>query len=268
MDFIELKENISNLYRDFFIDMKINPQTGIVEGTNRRFSGYPYIGANYVNAPIKILFIPLDTGKDECFEENTFHSFENRESIFPTGMLNFNAHIAGVYATALYVLKEKMGYQGAWDSLWNNRVFKSAKAIRKSYDSLPKDLMSYIAYENRFRFVTIGRGWKLDNYIIAEDGTVTKKKQEKTEKDSIKERGGSKDRVWINPQREAQLLMDEIDVFAPDIIVFQGTTDLWNCHINELEKKYKVVIAYHPSYYKGGADKLQYIVEKIGPQLL
>ena len=224
--------------------MKINPQTGIVDGTNLRFTGFPYIGANYVNAPVKVLFVPLDTGKDECFEDNTYHSFENRESIFPSGMLNFNAHIAGLYATALYILKEKMNFQSAWNVLWNNNNFKTAKAIRESYASLPKDLMSYVAYENRFRFVTIGRG---------------KEKEE---------RGGGKDRIWINPEREAQLLLDEINVFAPDIVVFQGKTGLWNCHINELEKKYKVVIAFHPSYYGGGADKLQYIVEKIGPQLL
>ncbi len=241
--FSELKENISKLYHDFFIDMKIDPKTGIIEGTNRRFTGFPYIGANYVNAPVKILFISLDTGKDECFKDNTFHSFENRESIFPSGMLSFNAHIAGLYATALFILKDKMGYQSAWAKLWEKRDFKSAKAIRESYDSLPKDLMSYVAYENRYRFVTIGRG---------------------AEKE---ERGGGKDRIWINAERESKFLIDEIDIFAPDVIVFQGKDGLWNCRIDELKKQYKVVIAQHPSWWQGGADKLQYIVEHIAPQL-
>ena len=234
-----LKEQIRNLYRDFFADMKIDPQTGIVDGTNRRFTGYPYIGANYVTAPVKILFIPYDVGEDECRRDNTYHTFEDRESIFPSGMLDFNAHIAGVYATALFILKGEKEYQSAWDVLWSNREYKTAKAIRMSYEYLPKDLMSYVAYENRFRFVTIGR----------------------------EKRSGGEDRIWINPEREGKLLVDEINIFAPDVIVFQGKEGLENCHIDELKAKYKVVVSYHPSCHYYGADKLQYIVEHIGPQL-
>lgn len=250
MSFSELKKNISLLYQDFFVDMKIDPKTGVVDGTDLRFSGFPYIGANYVNAPIRVLFIALDTGEDECFKKNSYHSFEDRESIFLKAILNFNAHIAGMYATALYFLKEKMGYEIAWDKLWELRnSYKIAKAIRLRKDFLPQDLMSYVAYENRFRFVTIGRGWN-------ENG------------ERKKERGGGKNRTWINARRESKLLMAEIEAFAPDIIVFQGTTGLWNCNITELKKHYKVIIAYHPSCWQRGADKLQYIVDKIAPQLL
>lgn len=83
MDFEELKRKIEKLYMAFFKDMNIDFQTGIVKGTNKRFSGYPYIGKNYVSAPVRILFIPLDCGKDECRNENTYHSFVSREeSIF------------------------------------------------------------------------------------------------------------------------------------------------------------------------------------------
>ena len=239
MKFEELKIQISNLYEDFFADMKIDKKTGIVAGTNRRFTGFPYIGKNYCDAPIKILFIPLDVGEDECGKDNTYHTFENRESIFPSGMLDFNAHIAGLYATALYILKDKMGLQSAWDALWENREFKSAKAIKMSSKYLPQDMMSYVAYENRYRFVTIGRS----------------------------ERGGGKDRIWINAYREAKLLIDEIGEFKPDVIVFQGTCGIGNCHVSELREKHKVVVAYHPSCWQRRADKLQYIVEHIAPQL-
>ena len=82
MTFTELKNNLSLLYRDFFEDMKIDSKTGIVMGTNLRFTGFPYIGSNYVTAPIKILFVPLDTGKDECFKENTYHSFKDRLELY------------------------------------------------------------------------------------------------------------------------------------------------------------------------------------------
>ena len=252
MTFTELKDNISHLYCDFFEDMKIDLNTGIVEGKNMRFTGFPYIGANYVNAPVRVLFIPLDIGKDECFKENSYHTLEDRNSIFekPNWINYINPHIAGLYATTLYLLKDKMGWQKEWDLLWDNRESykKNKQLILALKDYMPWNLMSYVAYENRFRFVTIGRGWK-------ENG------------EGKKERGGNKDRRWINPKRESELLLSEIEAFSPDIIVFQGKDGLWNCNINELKNKYKVIVAYHPSCWQRGADKLQYIVDKIGPQL-
>lgn len=44
MTFQELKDNIKCLYDAFFKDMKIDKHTGIVDGTNLRFTGFPYIG--------------------------------------------------------------------------------------------------------------------------------------------------------------------------------------------------------------------------------
>lgn len=240
MKFEELKKQLLSLYDDFFTDMNIDKKTGIVHNTNLRFSGYPYIGRNYDNAPIKILFIPYDCGEDECRNENTFHTFESREDIFPDGMLDFNAHIAGTYATALYILKDVMNLQHSWEALWNMREkFKTAKAIKECYSDLPKDLMSYIAYENRFRFVTIGRC----------------------------ERSGDKDRVWINAARESQMLVDEICALSPDVIVFHGKQGIDNCRVPELKEKYKVVVMDHPSSWRNGGDTLQYIVNVMQKQL-
>ena len=223
MDFEELKRKIEKLYMSFFKDMNIDFQTGIVKGTNKRFSGYPYIGKNYVSAPVRILFISLDCGKDECINENTYHSFVSREDIFKGGKLDdFNDHIAGVYATAL-------------------RLLKKAIRLADAHSLLPRDLMTYVAYENRFRFVTVNR----------------------------KERTGDSDREWINAEKESKLLllMDEIAVLNPDVIVFQGIKGIDNCGINELKKQYKVVVAYHPSCWQRGANKLHYIEEKIMPML-
>ena len=155
----QLEEQIQNLYASFFEDLKIDKHTGIVEGTDKRFSGYPYIGANYVNAPVRILFIAYDTGEDEKFADNTFHDFESRRKKIPTAFdknneLVLNPHIAGTYATALYILKDKMHLQNAWDALWSKRENTIKKAIKKSSSNLPPNVMSYVAYENRFRFVT------------------------------------------------------------------------------------------------------------------
>ena len=134
-----------------------------------------------------------------------------------------------------------MQLKDAWDALWKYNKYTAKKAIRlaNAHGLLPRDLMSYVAYENRFRFVTVNR----------------------------KERTGDSDRKWINAERECKLLMDEVSVFNPDIIVFQGTTGIENCGINELKKQYKVVVAYHPSCWQRGANKLQYIEEKIIPIL-
>ena len=242
----EIEEQIKSLYEIFFEDMKIDKQTGIVESTKKRFSGYPYVGTNYVDAPIKILFIPLDTGSDERhnkYHDNKYHNFDTRRERIP-GLKNFSPHLAGLYATTLYILKNDMGYQEAWETLWGYRdKYKAAKAINSSSDFLPADLLKMVAFENRYRFVTIGRG------------------------SNKNERGGSKDRKWIDAKRESELLMEEIEVFSPDIIVFQGTTGLWNCKINELKKKYQVVVLHHPAYWRNGADRLQYIVGEIESQI-
>ena len=77
--FETLKQELDNLFHKFFEDMKIDEKTGIVKDTNKRFSGYPYIGEKYVEAPIKILFIPLDTGVDELKKENTYQPKNKRE---------------------------------------------------------------------------------------------------------------------------------------------------------------------------------------------
>ena len=249
-----IKSKISELYGKFFEDMSIDPETGIVAGTDKRFTGFPYLGAKYAEAPVRILFVALDTGKDECYEDNTFHSFENRESVFLGGgaaNLDFNPHIGGLYATALYILKDKMGWKDAWSALWAYRdQYKTAKAIRVASSDIPLDLMAYIAYENRFRFVTVKRGFEKD-----ENGK------------EIKDRAGGKDRKWLDEGRERKMLLDEIDAFAPDVVVFQGKVGLWNCGLSELRKKYKVIVLNHPSCWQHRADRLQYIAQSIDNQL-
>ena len=52
MTFTELKDNLSYMYRDFFEDMKIDSKTGVVIGNNLRFTGFPYIGRNYVTTTV------------------------------------------------------------------------------------------------------------------------------------------------------------------------------------------------------------------------
>lgn len=243
--FETLKQELDNLFHKFFEDMKINEETGIVKDTNKRFSGYPYIGEKYVEAPVKILFIPLDTGVDELKKENTYHKFESRaKKVTPKKDAKhvFNPHIAGLYATTVCLLKEKLNSaQECWEYLDKAKEKTTSTRINNSWKNLneeQKNLLSYVAYTNRYKFVTKER---------PED-----------------KRSGGKDRTWLNKDKERELLLSEIEIFKPDIIVFQGKAGLNNCNTKELKEKYgenNVFETYHPSCWQKGANKLEYIKE-------
>ena len=235
-----LKLELDNLFHKFFEDMKIDEKTGIVKDSNKRFSGYPYIGEKYVEAPVKILFIPLDTGVDELKKENTYHKFESRaEKITPNKNAKhvFNPHLAGLYATTVCLLKEELeSAKDCWVRLLDTdtkgeTTLTKINNLWKNLNEEQKNLLSYVAYDNRYKFVTIGRDYK----------------------------SGGKDRTWLNKDKERELLLSEIEIFNPDIIVFQGKTGSDNCNIKKLKEKYTVFVANHPSHYGSGADTLEYI---------
>ena len=240
--FETLKQEFDNLFQKFFEDMEINKETGIVKDSNKRFSGYPYIGEKYVEAPVKILFIPLDTGVDELKEENTYHKFDGRiKQITPKKDAKhiFNPHLAGLYATTVCLLKEELeSAKDCWGSLLDTDTKGETTSTKinnlwKNLNEEQKNLLSYVAYTNRYNFVTIER---------PED-----------------KRSGGKDRTWLNKDKERELLLSEIEIFNPDIIVFQGKTGSDNRNIKKLKEKYTVFVANHPSHYGSGADTLEYI---------
>lgn len=236
--FETLKQELDNLFHKFFEDMEINKETGIVKDSNKRFSGYPYIGEKYVEAPVKILFIPLDTGVDELKEKNTYHKFESRaEKVTPNKDAKhvFNPHIAGLYATTVCLLKEELeSAKDCWGLLDTDTKGETTSTkinnLWKNLNEEQKNLLSYVAYTNRYNFVTIER---------PED-----------------KRSGGKDRTWLNKDKERELLLSEIEIFNPDIIVFQGKAGINNCNTKKLEEKYTVFEAYHPSYWPRGTKKL------------
>ena len=230
-----LQNALSNRIRTFFSELKISCDTGILEGTDKRFNGYPYIGANYCSAKKRILFVALDVGVDECFKDNTYHSFKSRESIFSDGSLSFNPHIAGLYCSSLYLLKDDMGYEESWNKLWSNNQYKMVRAIHEAEAYLPRNLMSYVAYLNRYSFVTVGRTT----------------------------RGNGNDRFWINKVSESKFVTDMIRIFDPTVVIFQGKQGINNFNIKELKTKSDVYVLSHPSCWQHGADKLQYIASQL-----
>ena len=151
----------------------------------------------------------------------------------------FNPHLAGLYATTVYLLKDKLdSAKECWEYLLNASGKTTSTRINNSWKNLneeQKNLLSHVAYTNRYRFVTIER---------PED-----------------KRSGGKDRTWLNKDKERELLLSEIEIFKPDIIVFQGKAGLDNCNTKELKKKYTVFEANHPSCWQKRANKLEYIKE-------
>ena len=101
---VNLNDELEKLYHNFFKQMNINSNTGIIEGTTHRFATKMAVGENYENAKSKILFISLDIGKDELFAQNTYQTLaDRRATVCEIGNLqNKNAHMAGVYGAAAY----------------------------------------------------------------------------------------------------------------------------------------------------------------------
>ena len=65
-----MEKNIKQLeviFDNFFKEMKIDKNTGVVSDTNKRFVTKPAIGKNYFKSERKVLFVSLDVGKDELF---------------------------------------------------------------------------------------------------------------------------------------------------------------------------------------------------------
>src|SRR5690606_19264713 len=177
----------------------------------------------------KLLFVSLDMGKDECFKENRFQNYEERKNnALNEDLSKKNPHMAGVYGTALYFLKN----QNEWENEWvkfsqSNKFFR--EAIKDNIDVLPKNVLSHISLINFYNFVTVGRV----------------------------ERTGGNDRNFINPQSEIELLINTINTIKPNIIIVQSKTktlkDYFLNHIKpEISYDLDIYIGYHPSVFGRG----------------
>lgn len=243
-----LEISISEIYSKFISEMSINANTGIVEpgitfdtkGDIIRFGGYPYVGSKYATAQRKILFVGLDIGADENGRNNSYHTLEERRnsiahfSSVPTGFSNnpYNPHISGTYALTLAILRDLYGWQDAWVRLSSDVNISVKKAINNNHNELPVEIIEYIGLTNLFKFVSVNRS----------------------------DRTGSRNRRWINKNIEFKLLEDEIDIYAPDIIVLQGSGRyLPSSTIESWRKNIFVINGHHPSAWRYGENKISYI---------
>lgn len=236
----ELTNQLKLRYEQFFQELEID-KNGILgkisnsryENEKLRFSGFPYIGTKYFTAKKKILFIGLDIGEDEQSSENTYHNFDSRREVISGSVdgctsLGYNNHISGTYISAMFLLRKDYDWDKSWDKVcsFENKTCKSVIDILKN--SLPLEVLDYVALTNLHKFVTVNR----------------------------KNRTGDENRRWYNKNQEIDFLIDEIKILNPDIVYFQGSAaKLDTTIINKINSISSICIAPHPSSWRNNANQ-------------
>ncbi len=220
---IELEKKIEKLYAEFFEKLGINKSTGelMTDVKHLRFATYPFIGSNYATASKKILFVGLDIGQDET---GTIQSFEERR-VSVEASENKNPHIAGTFASALYLLKNEYNWEKQWE-LFNEypTCYQAHKNMNLEHAGICP--LSYVALTNFFKFVEVAR---------------------------IK-RSGDSDRKILTKEDEFELILKEIEILNPKIIFLQGVgLEKYLNVFNSIKAKgIDVYIGYHPANRKKG----------------
>lgn len=204
-----LEREIEDKYKLFFGSTDIDHNTGVLGKVEPelkdkiRFSGYPYIGTKYMDAKKKILFYGSDIGADELFAKNTYHNLETRRDVVRGPSIKDHHQVVGaIYTIALGILKNNRSWNIAYEELMihTNREIKNVLRSEEICKSLPPEVLDYIAFSNVHKFVTIGKN----------------------------SRAGGKNRGWYNKEEEIELFCNEIEILAPDIIVFMGESEISN----------------------------------------
>lgn len=244
----DIKREIISCYTDFFKreEFKVNSTNGILEngilrkGKKVKFATYPYIGIQYGEKP-KILFIGLEIGKDEypvsigSFEERC-KSIGNEDDYTNT---RYNYHIAGTSVATAY-----FSDKGILDKIENTKNYKEAICTFQKA-GMPNPL-PYVALTNFYKFVTQGKELRSDPI----------------------------DRQYISNESkeyEQKLLLDEIEIFDPDIIIFQSVEfdpitktkyqDFFKKLLKQLKdqnKKIEIWVGPHPAY-RGSHKPKEYL---------
>lgn len=215
----QIQEELTALYDEFFRKMNIDPQSGLwkdaPENAPVRFASMPYIGDDYAEAPVKILFAAYDLGNDELSGSDRIQTFEERHDAVVSNPSSL--HIAGTYVTTLCLLKDQ--YADEWNRILTNETKSNIAVIKNS----PDGVLEHVAMTNRWKFVTVNRI----------------------------QRQGSSDRVYRNKQAEVELFYKEIEILNPDIVWFQGTKGAYEYAETLKTQGRKVYVANHPSNHFG-----------------
>ncbi len=222
------KDQIENAYHEFFNEFGINPETGVLNSyPDIKFVTMPYIGSKYFTSKTKILFVGMDVGKDET--PGSFQNLKDRNENIEWD-IKFNPHIAGTYCSALFLLKDIMGWQNIWDKFCTYNTYSQATKVQNHKSG--ENPLSFIALTNLHKFVTILR----------------------------ENRSGNENRKFLKKEVEESLLLKEIEILRPNVVLFQGKLPSSNTLKMIGDKNIKIIFASHPSNrQKAGRNPQNYI---------
>ena len=231
----KLQKAILNiLVKDFSKAMGFNEETGLLPNGKKRFSGIPFIGNDYGKFYSKILIVGEDIGSDECVINNTkdingtplyYHDFHSKRENCVNMAGKYNAHLAGTYMTALYLLRNCDKFKDMWEESMCDRT--AHWALKMLSASQIAEIAHAIALTNLHKFVTVNRPGK----------------------------SGAEDRNWIDHDKEFATFIEEVKCFAPDIIILQAINSMTNEDIEQIKQAAGGASVYkltHPSTRKRG----------------
>ena len=255
MDNNIFKTNVIKTIESFFEGFGINPVSGILSKTKKaskwRYAGYPHIGDQFADQKHRVVIVGADLGVDELgigeFKHfNTYLRFDRIDNIRDTckkdrlpGFNKCNAHMAGTYATVIYLLKDGPTKE-LFERIKDSRTARIAMT-KLSDRCAETDIIPFFAMTNVHKFVTVGR-----------EG-----------------RSGDENRRWVDSDKEFEFLKAELLALKPTAVVFQEPKvgNLNNNQIEDLKKALKgctIVRLLHPSTRKkGGYQLYEDIVQKI-----
>ena len=237
----KLQKAIHNiLVKDFSKAMGFDKETGILPNSRKRFAGMPFVGFRYSEQTPKILIVGEDIGRDECVNDNAkdingtplyFHDFDSKRK--NCVVEKYNAHLAGTYMTALYLLRKCDKFKDMWEeSMCDKTAHWALKMLSASQIA---EIAHTIALTNRHKFVTVNRPGK----------------------------SGDQDRNWIDHDKEFAIFIEEVKCFAPDIIILQAINSMTNEDIEQIKQAVKGVAVYkltHPSTRRKGGRIVQNLI--------
>lgn len=230
------------LVEDFSEAIGFDKETGLLPNGKKRFTGMPFVGFRYSEQTPKILIVGEDIGSDECVNDNAkdingtplyYHDFDSKRKNCVNMAGKYNAHLAGTYMTALYLLRICDKFKDMWEeSMCDKTAYRALKRLNVGGCA---EIAHAIALTNLHKFVTVGR----------------------------KGKSGGDDRIWIDHDKEFAIFIEEVKCFAPDIIILQAINSMTNEDIEQIKQAVKGVAVYkltHPSTRKKGGRIVQNLI--------
>ncbi len=207
----QVVDHLSDLHRRFFDEFGVDPHTGMP----RRFprSGWRFATLPHVGSRYCESTRILFVSLYIHRDHGHVQSFDTRrrlEELQPTRM---NPHIAGTWCQALALLPPELG----WDEIAASEMPCKTLLLRTPMADWKVNPLSLVGLTNWYKWVRLG---------------------------------GAGARHHLDPVIERAFLVDEIQCYEPDIVVFQSASFRTRTYlplVKTVARQFKVVVMYHPS---------------------